>query len=432
MIERIKKIFAIPDLRKKILVTVVLLVLIRVLAHIPLPGVDLEDLRKFFEENQFFGLMNMFTGGTMENFSIILMGVGPYITASIIFQLLGMVIPALEKMAKEGQEGQRKINQYTRYLTVPLAAVQAWAMIKVLGGAGQAVAQQGFEINLTGFDLLAAIATVTGGTILLMWLGELISENGIGNGISLIITLGILSSIPQMIKNTWLLVQGGGSDKLAGLFFLAILTVLTVIFVVYINEARRKIPVSYARRVRGMKMYGGVESFIPLRVNQGGVIPIIFAMSMILFPQSLAKFLVNSTTEWISNLAGSIDRLYGNNLVYGIAYFILVVAFTYFYTAIVFNPVQVSENLQKQGGFIPGIRPGGNTRKYLGKLLNRVTFSGALFLGLIAVMPFIIQAATGIGTLVVGGTGLLIVISVVLDTKRQLEGMISMRSYEEY
>ncbi len=432
MWEKVKKVFSVPDLRKKILISALILILVRILAHIPLPGVDLADLKEFFGQNQFFGLLNMFSGGTMENFSVILMGVGPYITASIIFQLLGMVIPALEKLTKEGEEGQRKINQYTRYLTVPLAALQAWAMIKVLSGAGQAAAQQGFEIQLQGLSLITAIITVTGGTMLLMWLGELISENGIGNGISLIITLGILAGIPQMIRNTALLVQGGGSDKILGLIFLAILAIVIVVFIIFINEAKRKIPVSYARRVRGMKMYGGVESFIPLRINQGGVIPIIFAMSMVLLPQSLAKFLVNSPTEWVSNLAASIDQIYNNNLLYGIVYFALVVVFTYFYTAIVFNPSQISENLQKQGGFIPGIRPGEKTRQYLSNVLNRVTFSGAIFLGLVAVLPFIVQAATGITTIVIGGTGLLIVISVVLETKRQLEGMISMRSYEEY
>jgi len=429
---KIKKIFLIPDLRRKIIISFLLLIMVRVLAHVPLPGVNLADLKDFFGRNQFFGLLNMFTGGTMENFSIILMGVGPYITASIIFQLLGMVIPALEKMTKEGEEGQRKINQYTRYLTVPMAALQAWAMIKVLGGAGRAVALQGFDIQLHGMALVTAVVTVTAGTMLLMWIGELISENGIGNGISLIITLGILSGIPQMIRNTWLLVAGGGNDKLIGLVFMVILAVLIIVFIIFINESQRKIPVSYARRVRGIRMYGGVESFIPLRINQGGVIPIIFAMSMILFPQSLAKFMANSHSELIANLANQIDRFYSNNLAYGIIYFLLVVAFTYFYTAIVFNPENISENLQKQGGFIPGIRPGRLTQKYLTTVLNRITFSGAIFLGLVAVLPFILQAATGITTIAIGGTGLLIVISVVLETKRQLEGMISMRSYEEY
>lgn len=431
MFGRVKKIFSIPDLRNKILVSVLLLVLVRVLAHIPLPGVDLGDLKTFFEQNQFFGLLNMFSGGTMENFSIILMGVGPYITSSIIFQLLGMVIPALEKMKKEGPEGQKKINQYTRYLTVPLAALQGWGMIQVLGGAGQA-ANQAFEIQLSGMELVTAIVTITGGTMLLMWLGELISENGIGNGISLIITLGILAGIPQMIRNTALLIQGGGADKILGLAGLVLLLVIIVVFIVFINEAKRKIPVSYAKQVRGRKMYGGAESFIPLKVNQGGVIPIIFAMSMLLFPQSLAKFLVDVESEAISSIATTLDQLYQNNLLYGIVYFVLVVAFTYFYTAIVFNPEEVSENLQKQGGFIPGIRPGQQTKDYLFKILNRITFSGAIFLGLVAVLPFIVQALTGITTVVIGGTGILIVISVILQTKSQLEGMISMRSYEDY
>jgi preprotein translocase subunit SecY len=432
MFDKVRKIFSIPELKNKILVSILILVLVRVLAHIPLPGVDLGTLKEFFNQNQFFGLLNMFSGGTMENFSIILMGVGPYITSSIIFQLLGMVVPAIEKLSKEGQEGQKKLNQYTRLLTVPLAAIQAWAMIQVLSGAGQATGVGNFTIDLSGFELIMAVITVSAGTILLMWLGELISENGIGNGISLIITLGILAGIPQMVQNTYLLVKGGDTGKLLGVAALIILSLAIVVFIVYINEANRKIPVSYAKQVRGRKMYGGVESFIPLKINQGGVIPIIFAMSMLLFPQSLAKFLINVDNETISSLAASIDSLYSNNLAYGIVYFILVVAFTYFYTAIVFNPEQVSENLQKQGGFIPGIRPGERTKKYLNQVLNRVTFSGSIFLGLVAVLPFILQAVTGITTFVVGGTGLLIVISVVLDTKRQLDGMITMRSYDEY
>ncbi len=431
MIERVRKIFLIPDLRNKVLVSVLLLLLVRVLAHVPLPGVDLGDLKTFFEQNQFFGLLNMFSGGTMENFSIILMGVGPYITSSIIFQLLGMAIPAIKKLKKEGPEGQKMINQYTRYLTVPLAALQGWGMIQVLGGAGQA-ANQAFEIQLSGMELVTAIVTITGGTMLLMWLGELISENGIGNGISLIITLGILAGIPQMIRNTALLLQGGGADKILGLIGLVILLIVIVVFIVFINEAKRKIPVSYAKQVRGRKMYGGAESFIPLKVNQGGVIPIIFAMSMLLFPQSLAKFLVDVDNEAISSIATSLDQLYQNNFLYGLVYFVLVVAFTYFYTAIVFNPEEVSENLQKQGGFIPGLRPGQQTKDYLFKILNRVTFSGAIFLGLVAVLPFIVQAITGITTVVIGGTGILIIVSVILQTKSQLEGMISMRSYDDY
>lgn len=426
-LESFLKIFKYKDLRNKLLITVGILLVARILAHIPLPGVDLEELRAFFASNQMFGLLNLFSGGTFENFSIILMGVGPYITASIIMQLLVHVVPSLEALQKEGEYGQRKINQYTRILTVPMAIIQGYGMITVLSKQTGGVA---FEI--LGFDLVSAVIVVTAGCVFLMWLGEIISESGIGNGISLIITLGIISGFPTQIRNTLaLLTQGGISTGLVwGLISFFVIALAAIFLIVVVTEAQRNIPVSYARRVRGSRMVGGAESYLPLRVNQAGVIPIIFALAMLLFPSTLAKFFEGVKSEWLSNAATWIINIIQNNWVYGVLYFVLVIAFTYFYTAIVFNPEQIAENLQKQGGFIPGIRPGTETRNYLKKILNRITLTGSIFLALVAVLPFVAQAATGITTLVIGGTGILIIVSVLLETGRQIKAQLVMRSYE--
>ncbi|MBU2595887.1 preprotein translocase subunit SecY [Patescibacteria group bacterium] len=431
-IEKFKLIFKLPDLRIKIIITLTLLILVRVLAHIPLPGVDLETLRDFFQNNQIFGFLNMFSGGTMSNFSIILMGVGPYITASIIIQLLGHVIPAFENLAKEGESGQRKLNQYTRYLTVPLAAVQAYAMIKVLERAG--AAGGGLSFSITGFDLMIAVIVVTGGTMLLMWLGELISESGIGNGISLIIAIGIIAGIPEMARNTLALVYEGGLDtsRLIGLMAFLAITILVIGFIVLINQGQRNIPVSYAKRVRGMRMYGGADTHLPLRVNQAGVIPIIFALAILVFPATIARFFEGSAISWLADFSHRIVLIFQNNIFYGACYFVLVVAFTYFYTAVVFDPIRIAENLQKQGGFVPGIRPGTQTISYLKKILNRITLTGSIFLGIIAILPFIVQAITHINTLVLGGTGILIIVSVILETSRQLNAMLATRSYDNF
>lgn len=431
-VESLKKFIVLKDLRNKILFTFLLLLLCRVLAHIPLPGVDLEALKQFFAQNQIFGLLNMFSGGTMSRFSIVLMGVGPYITASIVMQLLTMVIPALEALSKEGEQGYRKINQYTRYLTVPLAALQGYAMITFLQRQG-ALGEDILASRIIGIDLLIAIFVITGGTILLMWVGELISEAGIGNGISLIITLGIIAGIPAMVRNTIALVFGGGViewTKIFGLILFVIVAVLVTAFIVLINEAQRNIPVSYARRVLGMRSYGSIETYLPLRVNVGGVIPIIFAMSLMIFPGVISRFFESARSEWLANLARQISNLFNNNLFYGIFYFLLVIGFTFFYSQVIFNPTKVTENLQKQGGFIPGIRPGRETEEYLKNLTNRINLIGGIFLGLIAVLPFIMQAVTKIQTLAIGGTGILIVVSVILETMRQIKSQLLMRSYE--
>ena len=422
IIETVKRIFGLPDLRKRILYAVCLLVIARFLAHIPLPGVDIESLRSFFNRNQIFGLLNMFSGGAMENFSLIMMGVGPYITSSIIVQLLTMVIPSLEELQKEGQAGQEKINYWTRIFTVPLALIQSYAMLNLLKN-------QGIVITWTPLQLITMLISITAGTILLMWIGELISENGIGNGVSIIITLGIIAGIPTQVRNTLAVLDTG---KIISLIIFGIIAIGVIILIIYANEGQRQIPVSYARRVRGLLSYGGVDTHLPIRVNTAGVIPIIFAMSMMIFPGVAAKFLTQARSEWLAAGATWVANLFNNNLFYGIFYFVLVIGFTFFYTGIILKPKQIAENLQKQGGFVPGVRPGKETADFLSRVISRINLTGAVFLGVIAVLPFIVQAATHINTLVIGGTGVLIMVSVIIETMRQLQAQLLMREYETY
>ena len=425
MFDKFKQIFKIKDLRKKIFYVLVMLVIFRFAAHIPVPGVDVSVLKKFFENNQIFGLLNMFTGGAMDNFSVVALGVGPYITASIIMQLLTMVIPALEKLQKEeGEAGRQKINQITRYLTVPLAGMQAYAMIALLQRSGQQIIG-----DISIFGILTTILVMITGTVFLMWIGELITENGIGNGISLIIFAGIVSAIPQAIQQT---IVSFDSSKLFDLIVFAVIALIVVAGIVFITEGQRNVPVSFARRVKGTKMYGGSASHIPLKVNQAGVIPIIFAMSIMLFPGMVANFFVNSANGTVANIAQGMVSLFDNQLFYGALYFILVVFFTYFYTAVTFDPKQISENIQRQGGFIPGIRPGRNTSEYLHRILNRITLTGAIFLGLVATLPFMMRAIMDIQSLVIGGTGILIVVSVVIETVKQVESQVVMRDYDSF
>lgn len=426
MFSTLKQIFIFKDLRKKILYTIALLVFTRILAHIPLPGVNLEEMKKFFDQSQLFGFLNMFTGGTMENFSIILMGVGPYITSSIVFQLLAMIIPSLEALSKEGDWGRQKINHYTRITTVPLALIQSYAMITLLRS-------QGLVGEWDIMTLITVLISVTAGTILLMWLGELISENGIGNGVSLIISLGIISGAPSKVASTLGLIFAGSVIDYGKLFWLLIflvISVLAVALIVWITEGERRIPVTYARRGQGG--YRGVDTHLPLRVNAAGVIPIIFAISMMVFPGTVAKFFEGARSKWLADAALWISRLFENNIFYSIVYFILVFLFTYFYTSVVFHPNEVAENLQKNGGFVPGLRPGRETAEYLSRTISRITFVSALFLGVIAVLPFIIQSITKLQTLVLGGTSILIMVSVVIETVRQIQAQLVTHRYEEY
>lgn len=422
MFDKLIQIFKIKDLRRKILAVMGLLIVFRIAAHIPIPGVDLNALRDFFNSNQVFGLVNIFSGGNIHTFSLVAMGVAPYITASIIFQLLIMIIPKLEAISKE-PGGNQKINRWMRWLTVPLAALQAYGMITILQR------QSSYRVigNLSPFDLITTIIALTAGTIFLMWIGELISEFNIGNGISLLIFAGIISNLPQYAQRA---IEVFDPTQIFDVAIFALIAVITIVGVVIINEGTRNVPVSYARHVRGNRSYGGVNTYLPLKVNMAGVIPIIFAISLILFPPMIANFFLHAKSHFIVTASQYTINLFQNRLIYGILYFTFVFAFTYFYTAVIFHPQQIAENLQKQGGFIPGIRPGKNTEEYLGVVTNRTIFAGALFLGLIAILPLIIQQFIGGINLVIGGTSLLIVVSVVIETVKQIESQLTMREYE--
>jgi len=418
--DKIIKLFKIPDLRKRVFFILAMLVVFRVAAAIPIPGIDTSQLAQFFQQNQLFGLISLFTGGGLETLSIVMLGVGPYITASIIMQLLTMIFPSLEQMYKyEGEAGRQKFNQYSRLLTVPLGALQGFGFLTLLS-------RQGIIGQLTMSQWISSLVVITAGTIFVMWLGELISEKNLGNGISLMIFAGIVARGPQALRQLYFGYDQSQLFTYIGYFVIAIVIVAGV---VYITEAQRNIPINYAKRVRGFRMFGGVSTYLPLRVNQAGVIPIIFALSILLFPGMVANFLAGSQVGFIANLANSFNNFINNSWAYGALYFLLVVAFTYFYTAITFDPKSISENIQKQGGYIPGIRPGPATQQFLTRLLNRITLVGAIFLGLIAVLPSIVRGATGITAFTLGGTSLLIVVAVALEIKNQVESQLAMYEY---
>ncbi len=421
----ISRLWKLPDLRRSILIVLGMLVLFRIAAHIPIPGVDQNALKQFFGQNQLLGLLNIFSGGGLERFSVVALGVGPYITSSIIFQLLAMIIPSLEELSKEGESGQQRINMYTRWLSVPLAALQGYGLISLLRQGGQG----GVQIlgALTVWQTVLVVLSLTAGTVFLMWIGELISEKKIGNGISLLIFAGIVASIPETVQQT---IFNYTPELLVNMILFIVIALITIAVVVLITEAQRNVPVSYARQVRGMRMVGGVNTHLPLRVNMAGVIPIIFAISIILFPPLIAQFFLRAKTQFLVQLAQVIQNLFQNEVFYGVLYFILVFGFTYFYTAVIFHPQKIAENLQKQGGFIPGIRPGRPTAEYLNYVTNRIIAVGALFLGLVAILPLIMQSITGVATLVIGGTSILIVVSVVIETVKQIESQLTMREYE--
>jgi preprotein translocase subunit SecY len=422
MWEKISQIWKIRDLRNSLLFVLAMLVLIRVAAHIPVPGVNLENLRDFFRSNQIFGFVSVFSGGTMESFSVVALGVGPYITSSIIFQLLAMIIPRLEEMQKEGESGQARINQYTRLLTVPLAALQAYGMIHILQAS-----QRNIISDMSPMTLATIIMTLTAGTVFMMWLGELISERKVGNGISILICTGIISGVPTAIQQA---AAGFDTSQVVNWLAFAAIGLVTVAGVVFITEGQRNLPVTYAKRVRGAGMFGGVETHLPLRVNMAGVIPIIFAISIVLLPTMVGQFFMQAKTPWIANGAEAVIRLFSNSWFYGITYFVMVFLFTYFYTAVVFHPDRVAENLQKQGGFVPGVRPGPPTAEFIQRTVNRIIPAGALFLATIAVLPLMIQRLTGTQALVIGGTGLLIVVSVIIEVVNQINAQLTMREYE--
>lgn len=424
MLEKLGQIWRVRDIRTKIFFVLGMLVVFRIAAHIPIPGVDTQALQQFFASNQILGLLNVFSGGGLENFSIMMLGVSPYITASIIFQLLTMIIPALERLSKEGEQGYNKINQWTRLLTVPLGVLQAFGTITLLRRQAGGIIPE-----MTPFEFAVAIVMTTAGSIFLMWIGELISEKKIGNGISLIIFAGIVASIPTSIQQSLSVFD---SSKIFTYSLILAVGLITIAAIVFITEAQRNVPVSYARRIRGNRVFGGVDTHLPLRVNQAGVIPIIFAVSLILFPPLVAQYFSNSPIAWLAAVSRGTATLFQNQIFYAALYFLLVVVFTYFYTAVVFKPQQIAENLQKQGGFIPGIRPGQHTMDYLTYVSNRIMLAGALFLGLVAVLPNVLQSTTNISTLVVGGTSLLIVVSVVIETVKQIDAQLVMRDYEGF
>jgi len=409
--------FKSPQIRKKIVVTALALVVFRLAAHIPAAGIDRTSLQALFFGSPLLSLLDVFSGGTLANFSIMALGLTPYINASIILQLLTVVVPKLEELSKEGEYGQEKINQYTRILTVPFSVFQAFGMYALL-------TSQNIIAPLSPLAIVALITTMAAGTMLAIWIGELITEYGVGNGISFLIFAGIIARLPVSITRTLTTVRA--EDLLYIGIFLAV-AVIVVGLIVYVNEATRQVPIHYARRTGGM----GQSSYLPLRVNQAGVIPIIFAVSLVLMPTMLSQFLSGVDNPQISQFAVQLSTLFQpSSPTYNLVYFLLVVAFTYFYTSIVFNPEKIAENLQKNGGFIPGTRPGPQTIKYLNYVLNRITAAGAVFLGLIAVLPAIVSTAIGIPSLVIGGTGILIVVAVLLEITRDIEAQLVMKRYE--
>jgi len=424
MLRAISNAWKLPDLRRRLIFTFIILVVFRLAAHIPVPGIDPEGLRRIFEANQLLGLLDMFSGGAMSNFSVMAMGVYPYITASIILQLLQPLIPALEELSKEGEAGRNKLNQYMLLLTIPLAALQGFSQATLLQRGG-ALTNFGFS-RATLLPSLATLATLTAGTMFAIWLGELIDEQGIGNGISLIIFSGIVAEIPGRVGA---LILG----NLPGLFFFMLLTAVTIVVIIFIQEGQRRIPVQYAKRVRGTKIYGGQSTHIPLQVNSAGMIPLIFAVSIMLLPGVVSSYFVDSHITWLARIAKTVSSLFNSEGVfYWVLYFLLVIGFTYFYTDIVFQQQNLAELLQRQGGFIPGIRPGKRTADYLNGVLRRITLVGAVFLGVVAILPFLTRGIIGSGQMLVTSTGLLIVVGVVLDTMKQLEAQLLMRHYEGF
>ncbi len=442
MIEAVRNAFRLPDLRRKLLITLGILVIYRLTSHIPVPGVDRGALAQIFQSNQLLGLLNLLSGGALQNFSVMAMGVYPYITAQIIIQLLMPIIPQLDALGKEGEAGRNKLNQYTNYLTIPMAALQAFGQSSILAASN--ATQSGAVLKEFGFGqyplaTISILATLVAGTMLAMWFGQLITQEGIGNGISIIIFGGIIAAMPQNIQRTW--VEGGLGELIV---FLAV-TVLTVVVIVVVQEGQRRIPVQYGKRVRAMRgnrlmVVGGQSTHVPLRVNSAGMIPLIFASSFLIFPSTIASYFTYSSVTWIASVANFIYKFFSpSGNLYWILYFVLVIAFTYFYTDVVFRQQNLADSLQKQGGFVPGIRPGQNTEVYLNRVMQRITLVGALFLGLVAILPWITHLIFGGGasraatsTLLISSSGLLIVVGVVLDTMKQLEAQLLMRHYEGF
>lgn len=435
MLQAVFNAFKIADLRRKILFTLAMLVAFRFVAHVPVPGVDFAALSRAFntpgDVQSVFNILNIFSGGTLQNFSVAAMGVYPYITASIIIQLLTGVIPRLTELSKEGEQGRNQMNKYTHWLTIPLAALQAFGQAQLLHTQFGALPNFGLvgPYWLTSWTIIISLIA---GTMFLVWLGELITEHGIGQGISIIIFGGIIARMPTQVTQ---LFQGGTGPGLFSIILFAALGVATIIGIVLINEGQRRIPVHYSRSIMrgGRMMRQAGSSFIPLRVNSAGMIPLIFALSIMAFPSIVASFFTTSSTEWVRVISLAVVNFFQqNSFTYNVIYFLMVVAFTFFYTSVQFQQQRIAENLQKQGGAVPGIRPGPNTDRFLNTVVTRITVAGALFLGIVAIAPWLASILTGVTTLVFSSTALLIVVGVAIDTMKQLEAQLLMRRYEGF
>lgn len=419
-IRKFTTLFTDRSLRRKILFVIFVFAVFRFLATIPVPGVDVAKLNQFLASNQLLGLFNILSGGGLSSFSIVMLGVGPYITASIIMQVLSMMTPSLKELMQEsGEIGRRKFNQYVRLLTVPIGILQAFSFIKYLQSQGAIGA-------LSAGALATNIVIIVGGSMLLLWLAELINEFGIGNGTSLIIMAGILAVIPPKISQFFFTLT---PDQIPTVLIYLVISILVIVGVVYIYEAERPVKVTYARAVRGIRSLGGTDSYLPLRLTQAGVMPIIFASSLLLFPQFLAGLFQSSSNTTLQSISHGITVFLQNATWYSIVYFILVVFFTYFYTAVTFDPKQIANNLQKNGAFVPGIRPGEATNAYIATIVTRITLVGSLFLGVVAVLPLIVQTTTGITAFAIGGTSLLITVSVIIDLIRRIDAQVAMSEY---
>ncbi|MGH2443339.1 MAG: preprotein translocase subunit SecY [Chloroflexota bacterium] len=429
MIQAAFNAFKLPDLRRKLLFTLGLLVIFRIEAHVPVPNVNHAALSSVLNHNNLLQMLNIFSGGSLQTFSIAALGVYPYITASIVMQLLVPIIPSLEELSKEGEYGRNKINQYTRMLTVPLALVQAYGQMLALNNFSTVKVFSNFGLfgSSTWFPTLTVLVTLAAGTVFAMWLGELITENGVGNGISLIIFAGIVARLPVLLK------QQIAAGNVAFLLVMALIAAVVIWAVVFMSEGQRRIPVQYAKRIRGNRVYQGQSTHIPLRVNSAGMIPLIFAASIVILPGTVSTYFYGAQQLWVRNAAHWIfNAMTTTNFLYWVIYFWLVIGFTYFYTAVTFQQQNLPETLQRNGGFIPGHRPGKMTERYLNFVLTRITVAGALFLAIIAILPFFISKATGINTFTFSSTAVLIVVGVDIDTMKQLEAQLMMRQYEGF
>jgi preprotein translocase subunit SecY len=442
MLQGIVNAFKLPDLRRKLLITFLILVIYRLAAHVPLPNINRAVLQQIARESQLLNLINMVSGGAMTNFSVIMLGVSPYITANIIFQLLTPIIPALEELQKQGESGRNKLNQYQYYLTIPLALLQAYGQVKTLQVQYEVIAPQNFGFTPEALlPTISTLLTLLAGTMFAIWLGELITNDGIGNGLSVIIFGGIVANIPSNLGR--LVVE----EKWVELVVFILVTVVTIVVIIYVQEGQRRIPVQYGKRVLAMRgsrlrVAGGQSTFIPLRVNSAGMIPLIFANSLLMFPGVISSYFISSETVWVNKVANAVYGVFqGDSPYYWLMYFVMVIGFTYFYTDVIFQQQNMSEMLQKQGGFIPGIRPGRRTSDYLMGVLRRITLVGAVFLGVVALLPWLVNLVLGVlkipttsqsAQMIVSSSGLLIAVGVILDTMKQLEAQLRMRHYEGF